>query len=207
MRANPDDHYSTDRLGRPPIAAEASSEYLREPTYEELWRSRFPAAPPESARKARNVGARSLATIIAILMGVMALIGMRERIVRFAPAVAGAYAALGLPVNVAGLELRGVHSRMIMEGARKVLAIEGEIVNLRKEANAIPSLSLAVRGADGQDKYAWTARAPKPKLERGETVAFRARLASPPENGTDVFVRFAGAEEVGREKAASPTLR
>jgi hypothetical protein len=51
----------------------------------------------------------------------------REDIVRLAPPLAGAYAALGLPVNVQGLEWREVRTSLVTEASQKVLAVEGEI--------------------------------------------------------------------------------
>jgi len=200
MRADPDDLFN-DRFGeRPPISAEAASESPRAPSYDELWRRRrFEAhVPPPPPRRG---GPPLFGAIVAVLVGIMGLIGLREKIVRLAPIAARAYAAIGLPINVAGLELQGVRSRIVMEGARKVLSVEGEILNLRRDANALPPLSVAVRGADGQDVYSWTTRAPKAKLERGEKIVFRARLASPPENGAEVLVRFATLEEAARDRA------
>jgi hypothetical protein len=128
-------------------------------------------------------------------MGVSALIALREKIVDVAPPTAKVFAAIGLPVNLAGLELRDLHSRIEMDGARKVLAVEGEIANMRRESRSVPPVALTVRGEDGQAKYAWTTRAAKSRLEPGETIAFRARLAAPPENGADVLVRFSSLEE------------
>jgi hypothetical protein len=100
-----------------------------------------------------------------------------------------------LPVNLAGLELRDLHSRIVLDGSRKVLTIEGEIVNLRRQANRVPPVALTVRGENGLDRYAWTTQAPKSRLQPGEKIAFRARLASPPEDGADVLVRFAKLDE------------
>jgi hypothetical protein len=173
------------------IAAEAASEYVHEPSYDELWAR--PARPAEEA-PAPSRRLPLIAATIAVIIGATALIGLREKIVRIAPAASAFYSAIGLPVNVAGLELRSVRSHIVLDGARKVLAIEGEIVNLRRSPNVVPPVALTVRGANGLDKYAWTAPAPKPRLEGGETIAFRARLASPPQDGADVLVRFADAE-------------
>ncbi|WP_457796613.1 hypothetical protein [Methylocystis sp. S23] len=184
-----------DRLAAPrEIAAEASSDAPRAPSYDELWGR--PARPvaralPEQKRDRWPV----FATIVAIIIGATALIAMRERIVRIFPPLSTAYRAVGMPVNLAGLELRGVRSRIVMDGPRRVLVTEGEIVNIRREANRVPSITLAVRGANGLDRYAWSAPTPKSRLEAGEKVAFRARLASPPEDGADVLVRFAKLEE------------
>lgn len=176
------------------IAAEASSEFPRPPSYEEMWgRPNRPAVRPLPERKSDRWPV--FATMIAVVFGATAIIAMRERIVRVLPAMATAYRALGMPVNLAGLEFRDVRSRIVIDGARKVLVTEGEIVNMRREQNRVPPITLAVRGPNGLDRYAWTAPTPKSRLEAGEKVAFRARLASPPEDGADVLVRFAKFEE------------
>lgn len=176
------------------IAAEASSEFARAPSYEELWarprRVETRAAPP-----AKRDRWPVFATIVAVVIGASGLIALRERIVRILPPAASAYRALGMPVNLAGLELRDVRSRIVMDGARKVLVTEGEIVNIRREQNRVPPVTLAVRGENGLPRYTWTAPAPKSRLEPGEKIAFRARLAAPPEDGADVLVRFAKLEE------------
>jgi hypothetical protein len=184
----------------PEISAEASSESRRAPTYEELWREPRRLAASISVAPAPRDRVPGWAAVVAILMGVSALIALREKIVDVAPPAAKAFAAIGLPVNLAGLELREVRSHIEMDGARKVLAVEGEIANMRRESRSVPPVALTVRGEDGQAKYAWTTRAAKSRLEPGETIAFRARLNSPPESGADVLVRFSSLEEaVGRK--------
>jgi hypothetical protein len=201
MRADLDDHFFGEPRASASISAEASSEVARAPSYEELWGDpRRVARQVQLAPRQRRRPSFAAAALAAVL-GAMALIGMREKVVSVLPPAAAVYAAVGLPVNLPGLELRGVHSRIVMEGERKVLAIEGEIVNLRREANQVPPVALTVRAENGQGKYAWTTRAPKSRLEPGETIAFRARLASPPEGGSDVLVRFASLEEAARQKA------
>jgi hypothetical protein len=198
MRAAPEDRldafaHATDDA----IVAEAMSEAKRAPTYDELWgvRPLVEMKAPEPHSRAPMVTA-----IVATLIGAMALVALREKIVRVAPPMALGFAAIGLPVNLDGLELRGVRSRIVMDGAKKVLAIEGEIANARREPMEVPQLALTVRGDDGLAKYAWTSPAPKSRLEPGEMVVFRARLASPPASGADVLVRFAALEEAGRAK-------
>jgi hypothetical protein len=164
-----------------------------------LWRP-----PPEEgwdeAAKPSQSSSLIFAAIVATLIGAMALVALREKIVRIAPRAAAAYAAIGLPVNVLGLELSGLRSHVEPEGARKALLVEGWIVNLRGDPNPLPPLVLALRGADGQDKYAWTTRAPKARLEGGEKVTFHARLASPPEDGVEVLAHFARNENEAKAK-------
>jgi hypothetical protein len=139
--------------------------------------------------------------LAAAILVPTAVIGLRGSIVRVAPATAAVFRAAGVPVNPLGLEIRELHSRVVLDGGRKVLVTEGEIVNLRRDQNRVPALTLAVRGENGLDRYAWSIPAPKPQLGPGEKVAFRARLASPPEDGADVVARFAKAEE-GKAEAA-----
>lgn len=186
MRAPLDHTPDTNQNGRPAHGA-------LEESLGRLWRQ-----PPEDWREdqAKPSDQQSLifAAIVATVIGAMALIGLREKIVRISPRAAAPYAAVGLPVNLDGLAFAGVRSRVEREGTRRALVVEGEIVNLRRDANLLPPLALSVRGADGQDKYAWTTRAPKPRLEGGERIAFRARLAAPPEDGAEVLVRFARNE-------------
>jgi hypothetical protein len=160
------------------------------------WRE--PPREPEPLDGRRERLLPVIAAIIAILFGAMALIGMREKIVRIAPLATALYSAMGLRVNAAGLDLRGVTSKIVAEGAQKVLTVEGEIVNLRRSANRVPPMALAVRSADGRERYAWTAAAPKMRLAAGESVRFRARLASPPPEGTEVQVRFASLAETDK---------
>ena len=185
------------------ISAEASSESRRAPTYDELWREPRRLAASISVAPAPKDRLPGWAAVVAILMGVSALIALREKIVDVAPPAAKVFAAIGLPVNLAGLELREVRSHIEMDGARKVLAVEGEIANMRRDSRSVPPVALTVRGEDGQAKYAWTTRAAKSRLEPGETIAFRARLASPPESGADVLVRFSSLEEAAGRPAVA----
>jgi hypothetical protein len=47
-----------------------------------------------------------------------------------------------------------------------------------------------VRDAGGKEIYTWTATPPAARLEAGQSVPFRSRLASPPPDGASVEVRF-----------------
>jgi hypothetical protein len=178
------------RCEAPEIAVEASSAIAWEPDDEELWGRPFRRRPDVSPRSGRW---RKALTAVAVLVMAVGAIRLRTPIVRAAPVMAVAYEAVGLPVNLPGLALRDVRARIVRDGDRRVLVTEGEIVNIRRAENRVPALSLSVRGANGLQRYAWTAPAPKTRLEAGEAVTFRARLAAPPEDGAEVVVRFASS--------------
>lgn len=163
--------------------------------------SAFKAGLGSFSRLARWFGAsvgdipgRGLLCVFVLIVVATALIGLRAPVVRRVPALAVVYEAVGLPVNLAGLALRDVRARIVRDGNRRVLVTEGQIVNIRREENRVPSLALAVRGPNERSSYAWTAPAPKTRLGPGEAVAFRARLAAPPEEGVAVVVRFVSSE-------------
>ena len=143
---------------------------------------------PPVARLARRLAAPLAAA--SLLAGSMTAIGARESIVAAAPFAAGAYAAIGLPVNLRGLAIEDVRARIDASGDKKVLLVEGAIVNLRRGETAAADLRIALRAADGRELYVWTTRAPKERLSRGERVGFAARLATPPEGVEDALVKF-----------------
>ena len=148
-----------------------------------------PATRRAAARTSRTRSRLIAATILLAALIVGAL-GSRASIVRAVPDLAGFYAAIGLPVNLRGLEFRGVTTMQETHDGIPVLIIEGEIANVTRAAAEVPRLRLAVNAADERELYAWTALLPRAVLPGGESVAFRSRLASPPPEGSEVMVRF-----------------
>jgi hypothetical protein len=180
----------------PDLFTEATSARSKPPSFEDVWGSNSPKPAPEHFRKTTTTSAwfsPMLAAFLAVLLGSMALVGLKEKIVRILPPSAALYASAGMPVNVRGLEFRVVKSAMGEDGAQRFLKVRGEITNLRTQSNAVPPIELVVEGADGRPLYRWTATAPKNKLVGNETVAFEARLLAPPDAGRDVRVHFAQA--------------
>ncbi len=114
----------------------------------------------------------------------------REQVVRTVPDSAGLYERLGLPVNLRGVEFRDVKGANEVVDGVVVLVVEGQLINISSRPVDMPRLRLAVRDAAGKEIYTWTATAPKARLEAGEAVPFRSRLASPPPDGSSVEVRF-----------------
>ncbi len=123
-------------------------------------------------------------------------IAKREPIVRYIPHSAPVFAAVGFPVNLRGIDIRDVKSRMVDDNGVSVLVIDGTLVGLSKERVNIPRLRFAVLGDRGQELYVWSAQADRATLQPGETLTFRRRLAAPPVDGKDVSVRFLSASDI-----------
>ncbi len=161
------------------------------------------AAQGEKAPKKRNDIARGgrqpliprslsqmTAACVATLL-VLFCIVKRDAIVRAAPMLAGAYATIGTPVNLTGLQWRDVKTIVTQEASHRVLAVEGEIRNLRDKSQSIPEIKLSLRDDDGREVYHWSTPAPKASLERNETIRFQTRLVSPPAYARALRVQFA----------------
>ncbi|WP_158815956.1 MJ0042-type zinc finger domain-containing protein [Methylocapsa sp. S129] len=136
-------------------------------------------------------GAAGGLAALLILGCAMGALAARAAIVKAAPNTARVFAAIGLPVNLRGLALDNVRTNIFDSGDRKVLIVEGAVVNLRDSSMEAPNMRIALRGVDKRELYVWTAPAPKAQLGPNEQVAFRTRLAAPPDGVSDVFVRFA----------------
>jgi predicted Zn finger-like uncharacterized protein len=142
-----------------------------------------------------NIPATLLRTgSIALVLAVsMSAIGFRRTIVRHLPAAGLAYAAVGLPVNLRGLEFRDLTSKILTDNGRRLLTVEGVIAQVGGGDANVPDVRVAIRDPSGREIYSWTTPAPRQKLARGETTPFRARLAAPPSAGSDIRVQFADA--------------
>lgn len=137
----------------------------------------------------------------ALLLLGLAVLGFafwqRDLVVRRLPQFAALYEKLGLPVNIRGLAFSAVESELVQDQQGRFLVVEGDVTNVTKSLTKMPPIVVTVKDADGKVLYSWTAEPPRPTLEPAELVHFRARLASPPENGRSVQVRFGTAAPAG----------
>jgi predicted Zn finger-like uncharacterized protein len=170
-----------------------------------------PSAPPPAAkpiakaairRSAKPAGtkisavspARLLRSPLAAGIVGISLLGItlwqREAVVRIAPSSAPVFAAVGLPVNLAGLVFADVRSAVHREAEGRFMVVEGAIRSVAADSVRVPLIELRIRGEDGRTVYTWTAEPPRRSLRAGESLHFRTRLATPPEAARDVEVRF-----------------
>lgn len=155
-------------------------------------KGKLPKASLPAMDKAVAVPAAIAAVGLVLLLG---LVWQRQAAVRAAPQLASLFAAIGMPVNVQGLTLGGIDSGLIEDGSNRFLVVEGDVTNVAKGKTQVPPIQVAVRDEAGQTLYTWTTEPPRSTLEPAELMRFRARLASPPEKGRTVQVRFAAAKD------------
>jgi predicted Zn finger-like uncharacterized protein len=159
-------------------------------------------APPPRAKWSKDKGSRSpvlqksrapmatLAAIAAMLILVGVGIHQRATVVQYVPQTARLFAMLRLPVNLRGIEIKGVASRILDDNGVSVLVVDGDLMNVTSRKVDVPRLRFAVLSAAGQEVYVWSAQADRASIQPGETLNFRRRLAAPPGDAKDVSVRF-----------------
>lgn len=171
-------------------AVEAPVAAVRKP------RGKRPAKPskaPGAFLRRSGAGLPAAAALAGlVLLGLV--VWQREAAVRAAPQLAGLFETIGMPVNVRGLSLSAVESGVVDDGQNRFLVVEGDVTNVTKSKTAVPLIEVAVKDAGGATLYTWTTEPPRASLEPAELIRFRARLASPPEQGQSVRVRFTSAQ-------------
>jgi predicted Zn finger-like uncharacterized protein len=141
--------------------------------------------PPRPARRPR------LAFYIPVLLAIIvAAMAGRTHLVRHFPQSASLFAAIGLPVNLRGLEFSDVIIANDTENNVPVMIVQGKIRNITTHKVAVPQIRFGVQSNTNVEIYAWTAPPEKTSLGSGETLSFRSQLASPPTEAKTVAVRF-----------------
>jgi predicted Zn finger-like uncharacterized protein len=150
--------------------------------------------PPGRPLRER-LGVPAMALVVVVLAGAFLA---RQPIVAAVPDLAGLYAALGMRVNLRGLEFRNMTATRDIDNGRPILVVEGEIANVGPADIDVPTVRLAVR-AGRQEIYAWSVEPARRTLGAGESAAFRTRLATPPAAADDIEVRFTQDRQLAAE--------
>jgi len=141
-------------------------------------------------------GALSWAALIVLVLGLGgATVKYRESIASLWPQTATFYAALGMPVNLRGLEFHGVTYRDQFDNGEAVLAISGQLVNVTMHELPIPPIRISLSDKERRELYHWTFDAGVTTLAPGAHSNFMTRLASPPQEARNVEVRFVRSGE------------
>lgn len=155
------------------------------------------AAKLPLARIRRVARATTLGLLLALIAGGFVF---RTEIVRSAPDLAGAYAALGLPVNILGLEFRAANTLLSLHGEATMMQVDAEIHSIASRPVTVPPVVVTLLDAEGAALYEWSVTPETRDLEPGEAVAFTTRLGAPPAAATRVRLTFSG----GRAQSETP---
>lgn len=107
-----------------------------------LYRDMIESQKRHKALMAQGIIWGALAATFIALVGTAYL--LRVNVVRAFPRLAGAYAAVGVPVNAAGLEVLDSKLEPTLRGGRFVAAVTLKVRNIRDEANPLPPVRVTL---------------------------------------------------------------
>jgi predicted Zn finger-like uncharacterized protein len=161
--------------------------------------------PHGSALKRLYPVVRGGAVVVLIAL-VGGLILFRTEIVRALPDMAGIYAAVGLPVNVVGLEFSDVTTLVTRLGDGSALVVSAKIRSVNSRRTAIPPIVATLLDEHGVAVYEWSVTSPAPDVAPGEVVELSAELAAPPEGARELRLSFAEGGRMAATPPAQPQL-
>jgi predicted Zn finger-like uncharacterized protein len=147
--------------------------------------------PPKARRKSRSgvaIGWGALAATLLMLAGFFFL--APRAVVSMAPGAAKLYAALGMPVNLRGLNFESVRYSWDTEAGQQVLDIDGDIINVTSRTLEVPTVVFVLMSENMEEIDRWATRVREEPLEAGERSAFAARIPNPPAEVRSLRVHF-----------------
>lgn len=139
------------------------------------------------AKAKRLIRVVALCALFALIAGGIVF---RTQVVRAFPDLAGAYQALGLGVNVVGLEFRDVRTLVSLRDGAPVLRVDGEIQNVTARQVVVPPVRVTLLDGAGDALYEWSTVTEVRELLSGEVLEFTTQLVSPPAIAARVRLTF-----------------
>lgn len=190
-----------------PSGDQPDSETVEEPPVSALPGEELPKvfrARADAERRLREatvtgiIWAGMAAVMAALVIGALIF---RIDIVRIMPGTAGAYAAVGLPVNTVGLVIdRGsIKAQPLMKDGHAAVTVTGAIRNITEHAVVAPALRVELLNGEGKRVSGQLAAAHDAKIPPGEVRHFSVTFLDPPRTAKDLQIGF--ATEAGGVKA------
>jgi len=156
-------------------------------------------------REATATGVVWAAMAAAMAAIIVAALIFRIDIVRVMPGAAGAYAAVGLPVNTVGLVIdRGsLKAQPLMKDGHAAVTITGSIRNITEHEVAAPALRVELLNGESKRVAGQLAAAPDAKIPPGEVRHFSVTFVDPPRTARDLQIGFAGDAGAGHPVKAA----
>jgi predicted Zn finger-like uncharacterized protein len=155
------------------------------------------AKAPGPRREARGKVVIWAGSAVAAGMLIAAAIGFRAQVVQLFPASQAAYAGLGMPVSALAIEK--VHVDPVFQGGRPVLAVTGQVRNLRDEPALSPPLRVSLLDRFGKPVAIKVARPINTAVPAKAVRYFAISIVDPPASVHDLEVAF-DAEGKGKGK-------
>jgi hypothetical protein len=141
--------------------------------------------PMARVRRAARYG-----TFVALVALLLLGFSLRTEIVRWLPSLAGLYSAIGLPVNVIGLEFEQSKTLTSFREGKVVMLITSKIRSISSKPVNVPPVLVSLLDANGGTVYEWTVTPKATEMEPGEIMDFSTEVNAPPEGAVTVRLSF-----------------
>lgn len=188
-------------VAREPAPIEAPPTPLSAPELPRAFRARA-----EERRRLRQavVAGAVWAVLGAGFLGLFASAWLfRVEVVELYPRAAAAYALVGSPVNVTGLEFEQIEARAAADGSRAV-EVSGRLRNVRGEPRLPPPVRVALLDGDGAVIDTRIVQPSDEAIAPGHVLYFSATVPDPRNRAADVDLAFAPEARRPRPAPASP---
>lgn len=148
------------------------------------------------------------ATGAALAASATGMVAFRQDVAELWPRSASAFAALGLDVNVYGLEFYDLAVERDYSGATPVLVVSGEVRNIGRDDKLVPPVRVSLRDTNSHEVLDLVNAITDQPIAAGAAVPFQIRVENPPAEAVDLEATFASFGEMsmaGGPAHVSPT--
>ncbi|MGE0741229.1 MAG: hypothetical protein AB7O98_07790 [Hyphomonadaceae bacterium] len=135
------------------------------------------------------------ATGAALAASATGMVAFRQDVAELWPRSASAFAALGLDVNVYGLEFYDLSVERSYEGATPVLLVSGEVRNIGRDEKVVPPVRISLRDTRSQEIFEVVNQIADQPIAAGAATPFQIRVENPPADAVDLEATFASFAE------------
>ncbi|MGE0595046.1 MAG: MJ0042-type zinc finger domain-containing protein [Hyphomonadaceae bacterium] len=166
--------------------------------------AKFRAQQAERMRRERARAAVAAwgATGVALAASATGMVVMRQDVAELWPRSASAFAALGLDVNVYGLEFYDLAVERAFDGPTPILLVSGEVRNIGRDDKVLPPVRVSLRDSHSREVFEVIAPVSELPLSAGGATPFQIRVENPPADAVDLEATFASFAELNSAGSA-----
>lgn len=159
--------------------------------------AKYRALQAERQRKDRLKAAALAWTVtgVALAATTTSAVAFREDVARIWPKTASAYAAVGLDVNIFGLEFVDLQVEHVFDGPQPVLVVRGSVTNIGHSDRPAPVLRFGLRDSQSTEIQHVLARMVSPDIPAGGSAPFEVRIENASPDAQDLEATFAAYGE------------
>jgi hypothetical protein len=123
------------------------------------------------------------------------MVVFRQDVAELWPRSASAFAAMGLDVNVYGLEFYDLAVERAFDGPTPILLVSGEVRNIGRDDKLVPPVRISLRDMHSSEVFEIVHAMEAAPLAAGGAAPFQIRVENPPADAVDLEATFASFAE------------